>query len=262
MASPEILVIHIMKTAGTSLRRMLVDGVGAEAIYPNDEDLHERRKGWYPNPGAYPEHVREGRHHGARVLIGHVPYVLADEFEPRPQTVTLLREPVARAVSMLEHRRTRSKRFHGATYEDILADDEVVACHIRDYQTKMFAFDTLAEYRRTVNAPLEIDDARFERALQRLEAVDALGVVERMDEARRAVAAVTGGPVGEEQRANRGRYDRDALSPGVRERLEELTARDAAFYRRALELVDQRAGDTGSPGRRGLLSRLVGQRRR
>jgi hypothetical protein len=253
---PEILAIHIMKTAGTSLRRMVTDGLGTDAVYPNDEDLRARHKGWYPRPDEYLDHVREGRHHGARVLIGHVPYVLAEQFDPPLKTVTLLRDPVGRALSMLEHRRTRSRRFRGATYQEILDDDGVVANHIRDYQTKMFAFDSVEECAEAVNVPLDIDDARFERALGRLESVDVLGVVERMPEARARLQAVTGIPVGQEQRANAGRYDRE-VTDEVRERLEELTARDAVLYRRALELIDRQADE--APARPGLLGRLRGR---
>lgn len=256
--APEILAIHVMKTAGTSLRRMVTDGLGPDAVYPNDEDLRRRRKGWYPRPDEYVDHVREGRHHGARVLIGHVPYVLAERFDPPLATVTLLRDPVGRALSMLEHRRTRTHGLEEATYRDLLDDEELVDAHLRDYQTRMFAFDTVEECAAAVNVPLAVDDARFERALRRLEAVDVLGVVERMPDARARLRAVTGIPVGEERRANRGSYDRE-VPDDVRARLEELTARDAVLYRRALELIDRQA-DQARP-RPGLLSRWRGGRR-
>jgi hypothetical protein len=274
MAGPEILAIHIMKTAGTSLRRMLVAGLGEEAVYPNDRDLARRHKGWYPSPTELVEQVRSEAHHDARVLIGHVPYVLADELTPRPLTVAILREPVARALSMVEHRRTRSKRWMGAGLHDLLDDHEFVDAQVRDYQTKTFAFDSLDECPEHVNLPLDIDDARFERALRRLEEVDVLGVVERLPAARERLQQVTGIPVGEEERANRGRYEPAPLPDDLRRRLEELTARDTVLYRRALELIVQQQAPTdagpgsgtgpGSDAARGggLLRRLTTRRAR
>lgn len=233
----DVLAIHVMKTAGTSLRRMMVDAAGDDAVYPNDADLNALPKSRYPSPAAYPRLVREGHHHGARVLIGHVPYVLAEALTPRPLTVALLRDPVARAVSMLEHRRRRSRRFAGASLAQVLDDDRVVEEHLRDYQTRMFAFDSLGECAERINTPLEIDDARFQRALRRLESVDVLGVVERLPQALSRLEAVTGIPARELPHANQARY-REPVSDEVRRRLEPLLVRDQVLYQRARELAD------------------------
>jgi hypothetical protein len=251
--TPDLLVVHVMKTAGTSLRRMLVDGIGPEAVYPNDHDLEVLPKGWYPSPSGLVEHVAAGAHHDARLLIGHVPYVVADALPRRPLTVMLLREPVARTLSMMDHRRTRSRRFRAASYADLLADESFVRRQVRDYQTKMLAFDALEECAANVNVPLEIDDARFARAMRRLEEVDVLGVVEDLPTFSRRLERVTGIRPGRERTANPRRRARDPLEPDVRARIEELTTRDRTLYRRALELTAD--GGRGRGGWRGLRAR-------
>ena len=260
MASPEILAVHIMKTAGTSLRAMITEGLGPEAVYPNDADLQKMHKGWYPGPRALEETFHADEAHGARLLIGHVPFILAESFDPRPVTVSLLRDPIARAVSMLEHRRTRTKRFAGATLQDLLDDELVVEGQIRDYQTKIFAFDSVDECPDHVNVPLEIDDARFARALGRLEQVDALGVVEQFPRFASRLQEVTGLRTGQPPQANRGSYDRDRLDPDVRERLEELTRRDRVLYDRAGELIAAHGPRRRAGGRRWSLRRSAPRR--
>lgn len=240
MHSPDFLAVHIMKTAGTSLRGMLSDGFGAANIYPNTQHLTRLPHGWYPGPAELVEHVRSGKAGEPRLVIGHVPFVLTDEFAERPVTIALLRDPVARAVSMLEHRRKRAKQLREASYDELLADERIIDTQVRDYQTKTFAFDTVAECPESVNVAMPIDDARFGRALERLEEVDVLGVVEQLPVFTRQLEARTGITLGEEQTANRGSYERDALPPHVRCRLEALTAHDTVLYRRALEIIAAR----------------------
>lgn len=221
---------------------MLADGLGAANIYPNNQDLKRLYRGWYPGPADLVDQVRSGEAGTPRLVIGHIPFVLADEFDRRPVTISILRDPVPRAISMLEHRRRRSREFRGASFEDLLSNETFIDSQVRDYQTKMFAIDTIAECPRNVNVAMTISDARFERALERLEEVDVLGVVEQLSAFTRRLAAKTGVALGEERTANRGGYDRDPLPAGVRRKLEVLTARDAVLYRRAQELVAARDG--------------------
>lgn len=226
-----------MKTGGTSLRRELAAAAGADGLYPSDGDLAERDKGSYPGPRELARHVRDGRDGGARVLIGHLPYVFVDELEQRPLTATLLRDPVARTISMMEHRRRKSPELGDATYEELLELDGFVQRQLANYQTKVFAFDSLDECPEHVNVPLAIDTSRFERALARLEAVDVLGLTEDYPAFARALTRQAELDVAGERQANRGRYGRPEVSDAVRERILELTTLDRVLYRRAQELV-------------------------
>lgn len=104
----------------------------------------------------------------------------------------LLRDPIARAASMMDHHRSRSKRGRETSYADLLADDRFVRRQLLDYQTRMLAFDTVDECPDSVHRPLEIGDARFGRALERLAAVDVLGVVEALPAFTSRLQQVTG----------------------------------------------------------------------
>lgn len=232
-----ILAIHIMKTGGTSLRSAMQSAAGHDMIYPSDRDLEDLPGKAYPGPRSLLRSLEEGRARDARVLIGHVPYVFADAIDERPRTVTLLRDPVARTVSIMEHRRRHSPRFRDASYGELLQHDEFVTRQVEDYQTKIFAFDTIDECPEGVNVALAIDDARFQRAIARLEAIDILGLTDNMPAFFERLERTLGCETLQPCRVNRGRYEPPSLSSDVLERIHALTARDRALYGRAEELV-------------------------
>ncbi len=253
-----ILVIHVMKTAGTSLRKMLEERLCMDAVYPSSRDLAETRRGWYPGPAALLERDRDGRARGARVLVGHIPYVLSEHLEPRPFVTAVLREPVARTVSILEHRRRRTPSRRDQTYRELLEDEMLVELQIRDYQTKMFAFDSLDECSRTVHVPLEMHGARFERALARLQATDLVGLTEDFPTFARALGRTTGLAPLSPQESNRGGYETANLEPEVLARIHELTTLDRQLYTRARELAPRDRFPRGRQALELLTKRVTG----
>jgi hypothetical protein len=224
-----------MKTGGTSLRRMLVEAVGADQVYPNDEDLAARPHGWYPGPKEFVEILRSGRTHGASIFIGHFPFVLRDEFESEPLTVVLLREPTTRTLSMLKHRKLKSTQLSDATYEELLNHTDFVDRQIRDYQTKIFAFDSITQCPDTVNVAFEMDQWHRERAINRLKGIDILGVIEDFQGFCTRFAAITG----IELRLRRDNTSalRDPLQPREAQRIDQLIGYDQLLYQRALALT-------------------------
>jgi hypothetical protein len=224
-----------MKTGGTSLRRMLVDAVGPDQVYPNDEDLAARPHGWYPGPKEFVDILRAGQTHGASIFIGHFPFVLRDEFESEPLTVALLREPTARTLSMLKHRKLKSAQLSGATYEELLDHEDFVDRQIREYQTKIFAFDSITQCPDTVNVAFEMDEWHRERAINQLKSVDILGVIEDFQGFCTRVAAITG----IELRLRRDNTSalRDPLQPREAPRIDQLIGYDQLLYQRALALT-------------------------
>lgn len=226
-----------MKTAGTSLRGMLEERLGTAGVYPSSEDLAVLPRGWYPGPRELLERDAEGESHGAKVLVGHVPYVLADLLHPRPFVTTVLREPVARTVSLLEHRRRTTPARRDASYRELLEDEELVENQIRDYQTKVFGFDSLDECSDHVNRPLVVDDARFERAMTRLEATDLVGLTDDLAAYTRELERRTGIGRLRQRRSNRGTYGAVELPPDDLRRILELTRRDRLLYDRARQLA-------------------------
>mgnify|MGYP003573496753 FL=1 len=92
-----IIFLHIPKTAGTSLRRIVEQQVPADrllSLYPP----------FAPSDG---ERVRERLMSGTRYLFGHLNYGVHKIVAVDARYITLLREPVSRVVSYYRHQRTQ-----------------------------------------------------------------------------------------------------------------------------------------------------------
>lgn len=226
---------HIMKTGGTSLRRMLIDAVGQDQVYPNDEDLAVRPRGFYPGPKEFVELLRSDQTHGATIFIGHFPFVLRDEFESEPLTVALLREPVTRTLSMLKHRKLKSPQFADATYKQILDHKDFEDRQIREYQTKVFAFDSIQQCPDTVDIAFEVDRQRFTNAVDRLKNVEVLGLTEDFRGFCTRFAATT--EIDLSPRRDNASALRDPLPPQEAQRIDRLTRYDQQLYKAAVALI-------------------------
>lgn len=167
-----ILVIHIAKTAGTSLRRMLQDEYGPRLVYPGDFYLEHMPSGWYPlgsemlrDYGSLPPH---------NVLVGHFTAAMADML-PRPyQTATFLREPIQRSLSMLG----QFSRTLKVPVSALVGDLQFMEANIADFQTRILGADGVCDPHEV--GP--IDDTVLARALERLQTLDFVGLTERFAE--------------------------------------------------------------------------------
>lgn len=167
-----ILVIHIAKTAGTSLRRMLQDEYGPRRVYPGDWHLERLPGGCYPlGSEMLGQYTRLPPHN---VLVGHFTAAMADRLPRRYRTATFLREPIQRSLSMLGH----FSRVHGVPVPVLLEDADFIAANIADFQTRILGVDGVCDPHQ-VGA---IDDAVLDRALARLETLDFVGLTERFAE--------------------------------------------------------------------------------
>lgn len=170
-----ILVIHIMKTAGTSLRRMLQDEYGPHFVYPGDEHLRFLPHGWYP-PGSeilrgyakLPPH---------NVLIGHFTAAMAEMLPRSYQAATVLRDPVQRSLSMVSHFSLVTKK----SVSELMADEQFVIRHIADYQTRILGVDGIYDPDQMGAA----DDATLTRAIARLQTLAFVGLTERFEDSCR-----------------------------------------------------------------------------
>ena len=205
---------------------MLERELGAEEVYPNDADLAELPHGWYPTTT---EIVERSAAIDRRVVIGHYPASLAGALSGEPrQVVTVLREPVARTVSMLLHRR-RTLGSH-EPLEALLDDERFVEAQLRDYQTKVLGMG-LGE----VNLPFPTDDRTFVDARDALHSMHCVGVAERFGAFCAAFDARYGTRLAAEVR-------RDNAAPGagahiprrLRNRILPLVERDLELHRLAV----------------------------
>ena len=124
-------------------------------------------------------------------LCGHYSANLPERLSGTWRTVTFLRDPVRRTLSMIAHHHYRQgplKRFFKPNVSRYLANEDFVESQIRDYQTKVFALPPTGN----VNRPYAIDDAGFARAKTRLHEMDFVGLTEQFGQSIALFEAISG----------------------------------------------------------------------
>jgi len=223
LEGPPILVIHIMKTAGTSLRKMLQEELGHRAVYPSDRDLAKLPHGWYRSGRnilrdfhALPRH---------RVLIGHFAAEIADRLPIRYRTAGFVRDPLQRSLSCLAH----FGRHFGRPPAELLGDSDFIDAQIRDHQTKVLGGLGITDSRDHC----QIDDATLARAVKRIDRLDFIGVTERSPESFEVFDRRFGTRIAEQQiRENVLRPEGNELSELI-PKIAELVRLDTALYEAA-----------------------------
>jgi len=205
-AEQRYFFVHVMKTGGTSFVFQLLRNFDADSVYPHE--ALDRRSPTDVEPYtsvALLEQLSPERRAGIRVYTGHVPFAARVLMGPDVATLTLLREPVARTVSVLKHFKRLWPRYRDLSL-DAIYDDELVYRHFcENFQARVFAiepgdrtrsFASAAEYdalRAALDDPTHlsaalgpdatvvVDADRLERAKHNLATVDVLGVNDGFD---------------------------------------------------------------------------------
>ena len=225
--------VHIMKTAGTSFRRILRD-TATVSFYPTREELAANPNRRYLPASQLVARIESGELDlsNREFLFGHYPASLPDRLPGSWCTATFLREPVGRTLSMIAHHhyhQNRWKRLFRPNVALYLADEAFVENQIRDYQTKVFALPPTGN----VNGSLAIDDAGFEQAKARLLAMDFVGLTEQFGQSLALLEARTGRRFAPQVLVNKSRgYSATAAE---RERIRALVPRDIELYELARE---------------------------
>ncbi len=168
MSMARFFFIHVMKTAGTSFVRQAQQQFPPETVYPcpaidwvgpHDFDAYIN----IPRLLALaPERRAE-----IRIYTGHFPYYVAEELDPDLTTLTVLREPIERTVSVLKHFKRVEERFRPCSLETIYDDRQIFRFFVENHQTKVFSL-VGADNEQAINCGLTLDDERFERARKNL----------------------------------------------------------------------------------------------
>jgi hypothetical protein len=182
LESRPICVLHIMKTAGTTLRSILEDDLGGHAIYPNAGELARREHGWYPQATEVLDSLPSLRPHA--VLIGHFPAAILDRLPGRYRGAVVLRDPVQRALSALAH----MARMHATVPARLVDDERMVGRLVRDYQTKILGCPDV----QRPNFHDRVDDATLDAALDRVATLPFVGITERFHDSCRLFDATFG----------------------------------------------------------------------
>jgi hypothetical protein len=246
--------LHIMKTAGTALRRKLINHFGEAAVYPT-----KRLDGTDPvTLYMSVDHLRErlaARGDQIRVITGHFPLRTVDEIDGRYTTLTLLRNPIERTLSYLRQaredrndrfleRRTRASQHAGRPLEAVYDDLSGAASNnaANNNMTRMLSL-TPAEIWASILSRVDLNRDHLERAKEALAGIDAVGLQERFEDFSDLLAARFGWRLGEPEVVNpTAPVD---VPETLRTRIAEDNALDVELYEFARELLatdDVRSG--------------------
>jgi hypothetical protein len=226
--------IHVMKTAGTSFRYLMMRHFARDEVFPNQREEVDAARA-YSDP-SYLLSLPASRRDGFRAFSGHFPYAVVEMLEGSFTTCTVLRDPVDRTISFLAQ--CRQLETPDLSLEQIYEDPWRFALGIHNYQARVFALKSTDEPFTVMNG-IEIDDARLALAKSRLAQVDVVGLQERYDEFAAEVARRAGWPVTAPEHHRVG--EPVTVSHWLRRRIEEDNAADLEFYAYARELYAQRA---------------------
>ncbi len=265
-ATPCFFFIHVMKTGGTSFVFQLLANFEPAEVYPNE--VLDRRHPTDVEPYASlvdlaaltPERRDE-----IRVYTGHLPYMARELMPPDVVTMTILRDPVDRTLSVLKHFKRLYARYRDLPLDAIYDDPLVFRNFVENFQTRVFALTRddrpqsfassigYRELRAALDAPaatprdasgdaIVIDDARLALAKSNLAKVDVIGSNARfpdfVEQLRRRFGWWSAGPPGD-ARANVS-SEPWKESDSLRGRIRRDNRFDVAFYEHAQELIRER----------------------
>jgi hypothetical protein len=235
-----LLFLHIPKAGGTALWGVLSNRFAADRCLdtyydrrPSDEELN-----------------------AACFVTGHLSMSVLDRFEQEPVSVTVLREPIDRALSVYSFFRELDEGPLGwpglERYDAML---ELAKRHPLEEFLEMAP--ELAEHylgnwqARALGAkPLDGTEENLEDAVEGLGRCDFVGLAERQDESVDRLTGLLGwAPLTPLPRVNvtRTRVREEEISAEALEALRELTAVDRELYAEAVRRFEDRAG-AGSGG--------------
>jgi len=262
-AEPPFFFLHVMKTGGTAFVFNLLQNFGPGEVYPADVD---KRQAGDLLPYVSISHLRgvpAARRDQIRMYTGHFPYVACELLGIELRTLTLLRDPVERSLSVLKHFKRHFPRYEPLSLGELYDDPFLFENFVHDHQTKLFSVtaddhpetfaSTLthdANRVRHLGGPdpagpttIVADGARLELAKANLARVDLVGVNERYPEFVERLRARFGWwPDGVDTGARVNAAD-DTLTAGasLRRRIADDNTYDAELYELAHELARERA---------------------
>jgi len=240
-----IFFIHVMKTGGTTLQRMLRGSFADDAIYPNatDDDNRYFAHIFLDSLRAIPEERRRR----TQLYVGHFPFLATEVLDLPLRTFTLLRDPVDRVISHVKQNvgkhgwRNWSKTLanvENPSLEAVYEDELLKPMLFLNHQVRMFSM-TAADNPKTFLDITEVDESRLELACRNLEKVDCLGVLEQFDEFVAELTRQFGLPAAPKRRLNV-TPDKRPASQELRERIAHDNRLDTQFYNYAKELCRKR----------------------
>jgi hypothetical protein len=228
-----LVFVHIQKTAGYSLRKILLREYGGRSHVQLLPNVFTRPQGSFEEVRRIAAEPPEG----LRVIHGHIMFWPEIVWSPSTRFFTLLRDPVERVISHFYWLRERSTRFS----EKVELDDAVCRGAIPDnLQTRVLSASV---------APVgELPDKALEQAIASLDRFTVVGLTERFDETLVLLSREFGWRRTTYERANvtPERTPRKEIPPETVELIQHLNSLDMKLYAHARTRFDRdvaRQGD-------------------
>lgn len=220
---PRVLVVHVQRTGGTSLRRMIEETQGPCAVYPTSVDLGARQGGRYLHPREVLDHWNRLPDH--RFLFGHCMASFAELLPVSYARAAFLREPIERSISITRLHAELTNR----AVSDLVYDIRFLESHVMDLQTRIFGVGVEAAMLRPQESPLATDEM-LESAISRIRSFEFLGTHDTYRESLARFDATFGtrvaGSVRHDNRSSTGDMDRRQLA----EIFAPMVERDRLLY--------------------------------
>lgn len=240
VADPQrFFFIHVQKTAGTSFRQHLKANFAPAQIYPPTNMRMVEYLDRYVDAAslvALPPPERDA----FTMVHGHYPHVTVGRVGGERITISILRDPVDRVVSLLRMNAKVREGDEGKCLEEIYEDRLFFDMQIKDHQAKVFGMVERDES-NCVLRDVTMDQERLAIAESNLESVDLLGFQDDLDGLLERLVhrfGWTRAPEPSRENVSEGREASDAL----RRRIAADNPIDQEFWAFACEL---RAGREG-----------------
>jgi hypothetical protein len=236
--APKFFFIHVMKTGGTTFQQHLRKNFTPPEVYPNKR-LDQAADSFLPYRDiAFLLGLAPARRKQIHAYFGHFPFFVTQLLGEDLVTMTLLRNPVERTISYLNHCKLYHAQHKDLTLEQIYDDPEYRPMFIANHQTKVFSL-TADDKPESIMEIIDIDDDRLRIACENLEKIDVLGLHEHYGEFLQEMRDRYGWQFGEV--GNWYVTETPAqVSAALRDRIAADNAVDLAFYEYACGLHARR----------------------
>jgi hypothetical protein len=232
-------IVHMQKSAGTTLRDRFRSHFDESAIYPNRTDGTDKRISVISL-----RHLCDRwtvRRDEIRLIAGHFPLATTEVLAVPFVTLTVLRPPVERTLSYLRHQKTLNRADAHKSLEEIYEDPFRYNALVRNHMTRMLSLSR-DELEAGDGVLGEVDDTpeRLQRAKQALAGLDLFGLQPRFEELCTELARRYAVDLGSPMRSNA--TEPMPASRTLNERIARDNALDMELYDFATDLYAERWG--------------------